>query len=53
MKHKVNIEIPYIFPTDYHMAPFEEHTVYDPYTNYIGVVRDAIEKATEDEELFY
>lgn len=53
MKHKSDVEIPYVFPMDHHMAPFQDPTWYEPYTNYIGIAREAIEKATEDEEVFY
>ena len=45
--------IPYIFPTDYHMAPYQEMIGYESYVNYIGVMRDAIEKADIKEEDLY
>ena len=53
MKHKVNVEIPYLYPTDHHIAPFQEVIGYDPYVNYIGVMRDAIEKAAQDRDDLY
>ena len=48
METKGSNEIPYIFPVDYRMRPFQESFAFDPYVNYVGVMRDAIEKLDLD-----
>ncbi len=53
MSSKENKGIPYILPIDYHMTRFQEGIGYDPYVNYIGIMRDAIEKIELEEEDLY
>ena len=53
MASKENKGIPYIFPIDYPIAPFQEAIGYDPYVNSLGLMRDAIEKTELKEEDLY
>ena len=53
METKGSNEIPYIFPVDYRMRPFQESFAFDPYVNYVGVMRDAIEKLDLDQDYMY
>lgn len=53
MENKEYKGIPYIFPTDYHTAPFQEGIGYDPFVSDIGVMRNAMEKNKLDEDYLY
>lgn len=53
MDHRTNKEIPFLFPTDCHLSPFQEAIGFDPYVGYIGIMRDAIEKTELDEDELY
>lgn len=53
MNNKENKGIPYFFPYDYHLTPFQEGIGYDPLVSNIGVMRDAMEKTKQEEEYIY
>lgn len=50
MKRKEDMVIPYIYPANYHLSPFEDGYGYDPYVGQMGVMQDAIGKSLSDDE---